>query len=115
MPSTLIALEPLASLLAAYRLTLALQLGRQVGWEGNWENDHQFGECPSESRQYHHSRCPPPLLVPLGVPIRPAVRPRPGRLPSRTRGPPPADRGASQVEGLHREDVVGCRCERLNQ
>lgn len=30
MPSTLVALDPLATLLAAYRLTLALQLGRQV-------------------------------------------------------------------------------------
>ena len=30
MPSTVIALEPLATLLAAYRLTLALQLGRQA-------------------------------------------------------------------------------------
>ena len=30
MPSTIIALEPLSTLLAAYRLTLALQLGRQA-------------------------------------------------------------------------------------
>lgn len=30
MPTTMLALDDLASLLAAYRLTLALQLGRQV-------------------------------------------------------------------------------------
>ena len=41
MPSTLIALEPLATLLAAYRLTLALQLGRQVGNRKNYEQDNQ--------------------------------------------------------------------------
>ena len=53
MPSTLIALEPLATLLAAYRLTLALQLGRQVGNQQIYEQDNH--SAPESDPSSHPS------------------------------------------------------------
>ena len=61
MPSTLIALEPLASLLAAYRLTLALQLGRQVGWEGKTTTSSESAHQRAVNITIHV--VPPPYLL----------------------------------------------------